>query len=89
MPAGKHRLSSSDDRPSDLRWCHPLVHILDGIVCWTSNQVVAIGVIAMVFLTWFEAQTDEIWRIVIAPAMMVFGVALLFAFAGWIARSSH
>ena len=89
MQTGGNTLSSNEERPSDLRWCHPLAGFLGGIGFWTSHLAVAIGVIAVVLLTWFDVQTDGVWGIVVAPATMVFGVAALFAFAGWIARSSR
>ncbi len=89
MQTGNTTLSSNEGRSSDLRWCHPLADFLGGTGLWISHVAVAIGVIGMVLLTWFDVQTDGVWGIVAAPATMVFGVAVLFAFAGWIARSSR
>jgi hypothetical protein len=48
-----------------------------------------IGVIAVLLLASFDVQIEGAWQIVAVPATLVFGVAVLFAFAGWIARSSR
>lgn len=68
------------------RWSHPLLgfaRFLAGAGFWISHVVIVAGVIGVLLLGWFDAIVNET---VGTLATMAFGVALLFAFAGWIAR---
>lgn len=85
----KNTSSSCDKRSLDRRWSHPLIGFLGGVGFWISHVVVAIGIIAVVLLTWFDVQLDGPWPVIVPAAIMVFGYALLFAFAGWLVRSNR
>ena len=92
MQTRRYKRLSCEQRSSDLRWCHPLIGfhaILAGVGFCISHLMVAIGVIAVVLLEWFDVQIYGAWQAVATTATMVFGVAVLFAFAGWIARIHH
>ena len=73
---------ASDER----RWGHPLLgfaRFLVGTGFWISHGVIVVGVVAVLLLTWFDATINDT---VGALARMLFRVACLFAFAGWLAR---
>ncbi len=71
------------------RWGHPLLgfaRFLTGAGFWISHGVIVAGAVAVLLLTWFDA---TIHQAAATMGTMAFGVALLFAFAGWIARCSR
>ncbi len=85
----KNTNSSCDKRSIERRWRHPLVSFLSGVGFWISHVVVVIGIIVVAVLTWFDVRIDGAWAIFAPAAAMVFGYAMLFAFAGWIACGSR
>ena len=68
------------------RWGHPLFRFLSGIGFWIALTTVGIGVIVVTLLTVFGLEIDGTWTIMTPAALIVFGYAVLFAFAGWYAR---
>ena len=81
--------SSRDKRSDDLQSCHPFAGFLAGTGFWISHLVVAVGAAAVLLLVLLDLQIDGVWKLVAAAATIVAGYAVLFAFAGCIARSSH
>lgn len=72
-----------------VRWGHPLIgfaRCLAGSGFWISHFVIVAGVVTVLLLTWFDATIHQTAATI---ATMAFGVACLFAFAGWIARCSR
>lgn len=85
----KDTSSAFDQSSLERRWAHPLFRFLGGVGFWIAHVVVAIGVIVVTLLTLFGVQIHGRWAIAAAAALIVFGYAVLFAFAGWIARRSR
>ena len=71
------------------RWGHPLLgsaRFLGSVGLGTSHAIVVSSVAGVLLLMWF----NTIINATTGPlATMTFGVALLFDFAGWIARCSR
>ena len=68
---------------------HPLrgfARILGGAGFWISHVIIVSGVAVVLRLMWSDTTIN---RTIETLATMMFGVALLFAFAGWIAGRSH
>ena len=89
MKSPKNEPTSGSGRSSERRWGHPLLgfaRFLAGAGFWISHAIIVVGMVAVLLLTWSGATLDDITATL---ATMLFGVALLFAFAGWIARCSR
>ena len=73
----------------EYRWGHPLpgfARFLGGTGFWISHAVIVSSVAGVLLLRWIETTLNQT---IVTLATMMFGVALLFAFAGWIARRSR
>lgn len=82
----KSKRPSQTDLQFERRWGHPLLEFarwLAGTGFWISHFVIATGLTALALLTWFDVTVHQTAATI---GTMTFGVALLFGFAGWIAR---
>jgi len=50
---------------------------------WLTHAFIVAGLCGLVLIEWFDATINEALGTLVT---MTFGIALLFAFAGWIAR---
>ena len=70
-------------------WGHPILdfaRFLTGTGFWISHAVIVLSVAGVLLMMWFDTTINST---VGTLAILTFGVALLFAFAGWIARCSR
>ena len=81
--------SPCDQSSLERHWGHPLSKFLAGMGFWIAHVVVAIGVVVVTWLTIFGVRIHGAWTIVAAAALIMFAYAVLFAFAGWLARSGR
>lgn len=56
---------------------------------WFPYIVIIAASLAVLLMTWCGTNIDGIGTVVAAVGTIVFGVTTLFAFAGWIARSTR
>ena len=89
MKAFKEKHQFESDLSFERRWGHPLLgfaRFLGGAGFWISHVVIVSSVAGVLLLMWFDTTIN---KTIGTLATMTFGVALLFAFAGWIARCSR
>jgi len=92
MQTSKNDPPSCGQRSTEPRWGHPLIgfaHFLAGTGFWFFHVVIIIAALAVLLLTWCGTNIDGIRAVVATVGTLVLGVATLFAFAGWIARSTR
>lgn len=86
MKAFKEKHQFESDLSFEHRSGHPLfgfARFLGGAGSWISHAVIVSGVAGVLLLMWFDTTIN---KTIGTAATMTFGVAMLFAFAGRIAR---
>lgn len=82
----KHGRRDEPDRELEDRWGHPLLafsRFLGGIGFWIVHAFIVVSICGFLVLDMFDVPVNEA---IGTLAMMTLGIALLFAFAGWVAR---